>query len=345
MSEDLAAYSRKLRPSLKRPALYAAVVLALVVLGCTGGWWWMIRMPGTSYSGSHEPSAEERELAIALRRDVERLALEIGVRHDERPEALAEAARWIDGELAATSLAMTRHPFEAGMTFDNIEGTLAGRGEEIVVVGAHYDSSRESPAANDNGSGVAALLALARRMAGTPRERTIRFVAFANEEPPHFQKESMGSLVYARACRDRGDDIVAMLSLETIGYYTDEDSTQRYPFPLALFYPSRGDFVAFVGDTGSRDLVHRALETFRDTTDFPSEGAALPISIPGVGWSDHWSFVEVGYDALMVTDTALFRYPHYHTANDLPEHIDYERMARVVLGVERVIEELAREAP
>ncbi len=123
--------------------------------------------------------------------------------------------------------------------------------------------------------------------------------------------------------------------------YTDEDSTQRYPFPLALFYPSRGDFIGFIGDTSSRDLVHRAIETFRDTTDFPSEGAALPISIPGVGWSDHWSFVEVGYEALMVTDTALFRYPHYHTANDLPEHIDYERMARVVLGVERVIEELA----
>jgi hypothetical protein len=132
-----------------------------------------------------------------------------------------------------------------------------------------------------------------------------------------------------------------MLSLETIGYYSDEESSQQYPFPLGLFYPSRGDFIGFIGDTSSRDLVHRSIETFRDTTDFPSEGAALPISIPGVGWSDHWSFVEVGYEAAMVTDTALFRYPHYHTAEDLPEHIDFERMARVVLGVERVIEELA----
>jgi hypothetical protein len=341
VSEDLAVYSRKLRPSLKRPALHAAIVLAILALGCAGGWWWMIRMPGSSYEGVHEPTEEERALASELRRDVERLAIEIGVRHDERPEALAEAVSWIDAELGAAGLSVTRHGFDAGMRFENVEGTLAGRSDEIVVVGAHYDSSRHSPAANDNGSGVAALLALARRMTGAPRERTIRFVAFANEEPPHFQKESMGSLVYARACRDRGDAIVAMLSLETIGYYSDDEVSQKYPFPLALFYPSRGDFIAFVGDTGSRALVHRSIETFRDTTDFPSEGAALPISIPGVGWSDHWSFAEVGYEALMVTDTALFRYPHYHTADDLPEHIDYERTARVVLGVERVIEDLA----
>jgi Zn-dependent M28 family amino/carboxypeptidase len=209
------------------------------------------------------------------------------------------------------------------------------RAAEIVVVGAHYDSVEGTRGANDNGSGVAALLAAARAFAQRSDRpaRTLRFVAFANEEPPYFQGSGMGSLVYARACRARGDRVVAMVSLETIGFYTDMPDTQHYPPPLGIAYPSTGNFIGFVGNVASRALVRRAISAFRETTRFPSEGAALPEWMPGVGWSDHWSFWQAGYPAIMVTDTAPFRYPHYHDASDLPDKLSYDRMARVVDGI------------
>ena len=195
--------------------------------------------------------------------------------------------------------------------------------------------------ANDNASGVAVLLALARALSPEKAARTLRFVAFANEEPPHFQNESMGSWAYALSCQQRGDDIVAMISLETMGYYSDEEDSQSYPFPMSAAYPSTGSFIGFVGNVASRHLVRRVVGSFREHAAFPSEGAALPSWIPGVGWSDHWSFWQAGYRAIMVTDTAPFRYPHYHTEQDTPDKLDYERLARVTLGLEKVIRELA----
>jgi Zn-dependent M28 family amino/carboxypeptidase len=187
---------------------------------------------------------------------------------------------------------------------------------------------------------VAALLALARMLKDGAPARTLRFVAFANEEPPHFKQPSMGSLHYAESCKQHGDDVVAMLSLETMGYYRDEPGTQKYPAPLSSFYPDTGNFIGFVGDLSSRALVNRVVDSFRRHASFPSEGAALPGSIPGVGWSDHWSFWQHGYPAVMVTDTAPFRYPHYHEPSDTPDHIDFARLAQVVRGLEKVIAEL-----
>ena len=189
---------------------------------------------------------------------------------------------------------------------------------EIVIVGGHYDSVAGCPGANDNASGTAAVLALARLFATSAPARTLRFAAFTNEEPPHFQTDAMGSRVCALNCRARSENVVAMLSLETIGFYSDAEGSQSYPPPFSLFYPSKGNFIAFVGNVGSRGLVRRAIRTFRERTPFPSEGAALPGFVPGVGWSDHWSFWREGYQAIMVTDTAPFRYPHYHTARPTP---------------------------
>jgi Zn-dependent M28 family amino/carboxypeptidase len=202
-----------------------------------------------------------------------------------------------------------------------------------------------APGANDNGSGVAGVLALARRFAGKPCARTLRFVAFVNEEPGHFQTELMGSWVYARRCKERGDRIAAMVSLETIGCFFHEPGTQSYPAPgLGLCYPTTGNFIAFVGDLSSRKLVRRAIGSFRRGAEFPSEGAALPASIPGIGWSDHWAFWQHGYPAIMVTDTAPFRYPHYHLRSDTPEQLDYDSMSRVIFGLEKVVAELANDA-
>jgi Zn-dependent M28 family amino/carboxypeptidase len=266
----------------------------------------------------------------------------IGERSVQRPRGLHAAADQIDEALRAAGLKTSRQTFMVdGVSCDNVEAEITGSGSEVVVVGAHYDSVPFTSGANDNASGTAAMLALARAFAGAHPRATLRFVAFANEEMPHFQTGTMGSLYYARRSRERGEDIVAMLSLETIGYYSDVDGSQKYPWPLGMVYPTRGDFIGFVGDRSSRDLVRRAVATFRRTTEFPSEGAALFRAVPGVGWSDHWAFWHEGYPALMVTDTAPFRYPHYHKVSDTPDKLDYGRMARVVGGLAHVIEELA----
>jgi Zn-dependent M28 family amino/carboxypeptidase len=152
----------------------------------------------------------------------------------------------------------------------------------------------------------------------------------------------MGSRIDADNARRRGDDITAMLSLETIGYYSDGSSSQHYPWPVGLLYPSKGNFLGFVGDLGSRSLVRAAIGAFRASASFPSEGAALPSTFPGVDWSDHWSFRQAGYPAIMVTDTALYRDPNYHQASDTPDKLDYRSLARVTRGLEYTIRQLAR---
>ena len=285
----------------------------------------MLAMPGRSYRGALEEfNADERSLAERLRTHVVALAA------TERNRDLETPARYIAAQFGA----FREQPFESGgRTVRNIE-TGAG----AVVIGAHYDTVPGSPGADDNASGVAVLIELARM------RLPARFVAFANEEMPYFQSGEMGSLAYAARAADAGDRISAMLSLEMLGYYRDEAGSQQYPPPLSWFYPNRGDFIGFVGDIGSRTLVRRALGAFRRSARFPSEGVAAPAAIPGVTWSDHWSFREHDYPAIMVTDTAFYRYPHYHLPSDTPEKLDYLRMARVTLGLAAVIKELANES-
>jgi hypothetical protein len=320
-------------------ALFTALGIASV-----WGWCAMIRMPGQSYRGPLEPLGPgEPALRDQLRADVEMLANQVGDRSARRPSGLSAAADRIEAALVEPGLVPQRQTFNVdGVAYVNVTAEIAGRRRptDIVVLGAHYDSVSFTTGANDNASGVAAMLALARIFASKHPGATLRFVAFANEEPPYFQTPAMGSLVYAKACQQRGERVLAMLSLETIGFYSDATASQKYPPPLSLFYPSSGNFIGFVGDRSSADLVRRVVNTFRSTTRFPCEGAALPSGLPGVGWSDQWSFWQVGYPAVMVTDTAPFRYPHYHTRADTPDKLDYERMARVVTGLERVVEDL-----
>ncbi|MBI5361819.1 MAG: M28 family peptidase, partial [Planctomycetes bacterium] len=260
----------------------------------------------------------------------------------EHPAALERALALVKTSLEATGRPVRVESFPSGATeAHNLVLDLPGRTSEWVVIGAHYDTARGAPGANDDGSGVAALCALARRFARRTTERSLRFVAFANEEPPRFRTDRMGSRVHARRAMERGETIVAMLALETLGCYSDVEGSQRYPNGLlALLYPSRGDFVTFVGDLGSRALVRDCVRAFREHASFPSEGGALPAWIPGVDWSDHASFAAHGVPAAMVTDTAVFRDPHYHRATDTPEKLDYDRLARVVAGIEHVVARL-----
>lgn len=322
-----------------RLLIYAVLVLLLVWEGCATCY-----MPGKSHRGPLPAlSAQEAELAHELRRHVVQLAGGIGERNFRTPSALAEARRYIEGRFRELGYAVEAQTYAAeGLEFTNVIAEVRGatRPQEIIVVGAHYDSVFDSPGANDNASGTAALLELARLLCGHRPARTLRLVAFVNEEPPYFQGPRMGSRVYVRRCAQRRERIDAMLSLETIGHYDDAPGSQVYPSPFNLVYPDTGNFAAFVGNRASRALVRRVVASFRSHTAFPSEGVSAPGWIQGIGWSDHWSFWRHGYPALMVTDTAPFRYPHYHTTQDTPDKLDYERMARVVGGIERVLREL-----
>lgn len=308
---------------------------------------YMMGMPGDSHVGPLPPlTRDELALEDALKRHVRALAGEIGERNVFHPEALAAAAEYLERELSGLGYVVDVQEFEArGIPVRNLAAEIPGasRADEIIIVGAHYDSVRGSPGANDNATGVAAALEIARSSAGRRPARTIRFVLLVNEEPPFFGTDLMGSRVYARRSRERGERITAMVSLETIGCYDDEPGSQRYPFPFGFFYPSAGRFVAFVGNLSSRTLVRRSIGSFRDHTSFPSEGIAAPARMPGIGLSDHSSFWKEGYPAIMVTDTAPFRYDPYHTREDTPDQVRFDRMARVVAGIARVVAEIAGE--
>ena len=283
-------------------------------------------------------------LATRLRRHVERLAGEIGERHVLRPAALHAAERYVGESLRALGYEVTRQNYEAqGVDSANLEVVVPGgdRATEIVLAGAHYDTVPGSPGADDNASGVAAIVELARLLRDARPARTIRLVAFVNEEPPFFFWGEMGSKVYARAARARGDDIRVMLSLEMLGCYSDEKGSQGYPPLLGHFYPAQGNYIAFVSNLRSRRALRNVFAAFRDASDFPAEKLAAPALVPGIAWSDQLSFWREGYPAAMVTDTAFHRYRHYHQPTDTPEKLDYARMAQVVEGLAGTLAALA----
>lgn len=282
-----------------------------------------------------------------LRSHVEMLASTIGPRDTRRnPERLRRAADYVQSQLRGMGYEVVAQSYEVdGRTWRNLEVTRRGAElpEQIILVGAHYDSVPDTPGANDNASGTAALLELARLWARQAARRTVRFVAFVNEEPPHFKRATMGSRVYARAARARGDQIEAMLSLETMGYFSQQAGSQKYPPGFRSFYPSTGNFLAVVGNIRSRALVRRVTSALREGTALPIECVATWGGIQGVDWSDHASFWDEGYPAVMLTDTAPFRYPYYHRKEDTPDRLDYVSFARATLATDNVIRRLADE--
>jgi len=284
--------------------------------------------------------------ARALRAHVQALAGDIGERNVFRPRALAAAADYIEAAWRGQGYEVTPQVYEAhGVRCANLEVTRPGelRAEGILLLGAHYDSIMGGPGANDNGSGVAALLELSRLFAGLAPAMSVRFVAFVNEEPPFYMSGDQGSMVYARAARARGDDIRLMVALETIGCYHDGSGSQRYPPLFRLFYPDRGNFLAFVSDFRSRGLMRHVAAAFRARSDFPLEHVATFSLVPGVSWSDHRSFWLNGYRAFMVTDTAFYRYRYYHSAEDTPDKLSYSGLARATEGLYRTFTAVARD--
>lgn len=331
---------------MSRWFLVTIAAASVGVLLITAAAWYSLALPGQSHEGPQPPvTDEERDLALRLRRHVEVIAHE--PHNLDRPSALARVADYIIQVLSQYGHPPERQIFEVqGQSVENIAVTVNASGprpaERTIVVGAHYDSFGQSPGTNDNGSGTAAVIELVRLLSDLTTLRTrLILVLFVNEEPPYFQTLDMGSVRFAKLLAARGEPVAAMLSLETIGFYSDRPRSQRYPKPLNLLFPSTASFIAFVAMPGSRGLLHSVVRAFRETTPFPSIGGVGPSLIPGIGWSDHWAFAEVGFPAVMVTDTALFRYPHYHLPTDTPDKIEYEKLARITKGLERVIRALA----
>jgi hypothetical protein len=326
------------------------VIVAVVALAAAGygALHYMTSMPGKPHRGALPPLTDEE---AALGRLLERHITTIAAREHNvvHYDELEKVARYIEATLASFGYAVGRQEFLVdGKPVRNIDVAIEPAGgsaePDVIVVGAHYDSVSGSPGANDNASGAAAVIELARllRDLDTVGGKRIRLVLFVNEEPPYFRTEAMGSLRYARALAQRNERVVAMYSLETIGFYSSDPGSQVYPAPFGLMFPDRGDFVAFVGMMGSRALVRETMRSFRTHTSFPTIGGVAPDFIPGIGWSDHWAFAEQGFPAVMITDTAPFRYPHYHQPSDTPDKVDAEKVARVVKGIERVVRDFSR---
>lgn len=301
------------------------------------------RMPGESFAGPLPGlTLLQSEMAQLLSAHVHYLAGTIGERHIGRYDALCASVDYISGAFEAAGYTPKRHGFKLlGKTVYNVEATLPGKSGRVLVVGAHYDSIPGCAGADDNASGTAAVLALAKLLKDFAPNDTIRFVAFANEEHPCLPSTTMGSYEYAKMCSQNGDR-VRMMVLEMLGFFKHEDNSQHYPFPFNLIYPTTGNFLGFVGNWKSRPLLHDCISSFRRHGRFPSDGVAAPDFFRDIGRSDHWGFWQFGYPAIMITDTANFRNPHYHTELDTPDTVDYESMSRVVTGIAEMIKEVAQ---
>jgi Zn-dependent M28 family amino/carboxypeptidase len=273
------------------------------------------------------------------------LAHDIGPRSYRHIDKLNRTADYIEGRFRSFGLAPERQPFTYnGHTYYNIiaevKGTAVSAGG-ILVIGAHYDTVADTPGADDNASGVAGLLELARLSARDPLPRTAHFVAFTLEEPPTFMTSRMGSYVCAKSLREKNVEVYGMISLEMLGYYCDEKDCQYYPLPpFKWFYPDRGNFIAFVSNLSSKSLTGKLKKAFSAVSSLPIESLSAPSAIPGVDFSDHRSFWKFDYPALMITDTAFYRNPHYHGPGDVPSTLDYERMTELVRGLYKALKQL-----
>ena len=278
-----------------------------------------------------------------LEGNVRKLCVEFAPRGYRQVANLDRVAAYLRAELEKAGASVVEQPFVVdGRTYRNV---LAHFGPPFdsrsrVVVGAHYDAANDLPAADDNASGVAGLLELARLLGAMPKtslRSPIELVAYTLEEPPYFATDDMGSVRHARSLRAEGARVRAMISLEMIGYFSDAKDSQSFPVgtgpAMHLMYPSTGNFITIVGNTEMTSLVREVKGAMKGASDLPVESLNGPSIVQGVDWSDHRSYWAQGYPAVMVTDTSFLRNHRYHTADDVPDTLDYVRMAKVVDGV------------
>jgi Zn-dependent M28 family amino/carboxypeptidase len=277
-----------------------------------------------------------------LKRSVYILSEEIGPRAYNQINALDRTVEYIVSEFRHYGYSPSFQSYEVdGRPYRNVYTEIKGTTDKLLVIGAHYDTVVGTPGADDNASGVAGVLELARLLRDNTFNHSIQFVAFSLEEPPFFYTKKMGSYEYAKSLHEDGRDLIGMICLESIGYFTDLKESQHLPFSFfRLFYPTTGNFIALVSNLHSKEFLKSVKEAFKKGTDLPVESISTVSVIPGIDFSDHRSFYKFDYKAIMVTDTAFYRNPNYHGPGDTPDTLDYRRMAEVVKGLKRAVEDL-----
>jgi Zn-dependent M28 family amino/carboxypeptidase len=311
--------------------------LSLVFLGCVIG----IVVTGPIVVRPGKIEIDYGVSAERLRESVRLLATEFSPRDADHFANLDRAAGWIAESLAESGfeVEIQEYTLPEG-TFRNVIGLKRGSDPALgaTIVGAHYDAYGGFSGADDNASGVAALLELARTLPKAQPRESRYVVAFGTEEPPFFRTDGMGSYRFAKLMEERGVQVNLMIALDMVGYFSDEPGSQTVPFPgLGLLYPSKGDFIGVVGDLRAGPWIELVKRGILATESIPVHSFRAPTSVPGVDWSDHLSFRRLGMPAVLVTDTSFMRFPDYHTERDTPERLDYERMARVVIGLHGVL--------
>jgi hypothetical protein len=334
--KNLAGRLRKMESYLKVRPSFIIVLILIFICG-----WWIVRMPALPFSQIKKPNISlEPE---RLRGHVRMLSETLVPRNEAYPENLDKTANYIREQLRSAGARIEDQPFRAdGRTFRNVVASYGPEGGERIVVGAHYDGFSIYPAADDNASGIAGLLELARLLQQKKPRLRVDLVAFTLEEPPYFRTDLMGSAVYAQSLKAAKVKVRGMLSLEMIGYFTESPNSQHFPNKLLqLLYPSRGNFITIVGRFSDMGLTYSVKKAIKGSCSLPVYSLSAPGIFPGVDFSDHMNFWNCGFPAVMITDTAFFRNTAYHTPQDTADRLDYAKMADVVEGVYAAVRTLA----
>lgn len=327
------------KPTLKkRVIIYGTLISAII-----GGLYAMTYMPGQSYQGIQpHPTSNQIQLAQHYKEQLNSFATM--PHNSQHLTALKNTEDYIYSQIQVAGYKDIVIQKYLDIDSKNFEVTLNPTGQHTgtVVIGAHYDSAHDSPGADDNGSSVVILLELAKRFQEkyNSHHTRLKIVFFANEEPPFFGLGTMGSQLYAKKLHEAKETVIAMYAFDALGFYSDKKGTQHYPYMFAPFYSSVGNFVGFVGNLESRKLVVDSLTAFRQEAKFPSEGISTFAKIPGIDFSDHRSFYEYNWPALMVTDTAYNRNLSYHTPNDTIDKLDLIKMAQLTDELEKMFRKL-----
>lgn len=275
--------------------------------------------------------------SIKLKEHVNKLTHTSKPRNNNNIEALNEAADYISAQLKEYGYEVEEQKFKVGnKEYKNLICFYGPKDAERLIVGAHYDVCDNQPGADDNASGVAGLLELARLLQLNKPELRYRIdlVAYTLEEPPNFKTKNMGSAIHAKYLHDNKIKVKAMICLEMIGYFSEKPKSQQYPVGLLkLFYPNTANYIAVVGKTGQGSTVRKIKRNMKPNMNLDVRSINAPKFIPGIDFSDHLNYWKYGYLAVMITNTAFYRNKNYHELTDTPETLNYSKMAEVVKGV------------
>ena len=316
--------------------LFVVLIIFLLLIAV---WFWVTQPMLTSATSSAERTVDPARLEAHVRK-----LIELGPRDESHIENLDRVAAYIKSELSQTGASVSEQPYRVqGKSYRNVIAQFGPESAERIIVGAHYDTAGPLPGADDNASGVAGLIELARLLGKQQLPLRVELVAFSLEEPPYFGTTGMGSSVHAVLLSQQNVGVRAMFSLEMIGYFSDAPGSQH--FPIGVFqalYPSTGNYISVVGRLSDGLLVRRTKFAMRQAAPLPVYSINAPRFVPGIDFSDQLNYWHAGYGAVMITDTAFYRNLNYHTAHDTAEKLDYQRMAMVVEGVYAAVTELAK---